>query len=56
MTSDRPYRAARSRAEAIQELHRCSGTQFEPAIVDAFCAEIAESTPDEPASTAVAAA
>jgi HD-GYP domain-containing protein (c-di-GMP phosphodiesterase class II) len=33
MTRDRPYRVAFSQAEAIRELHRCAGTQFEPEIV-----------------------
>jgi two-component system, cell cycle response regulator len=37
MTDDRPYRAALSRAEALTELRRCAGTQFDPAIVTAFC-------------------
>jgi putative nucleotidyltransferase with HDIG domain len=36
MTSDRPYRAAVRPAEAIAELIRCSGTQFDPRVVDAF--------------------
>ncbi len=36
MTSDRPYRRARSPEEGIAELKRCSGTQFDPRIVDAF--------------------
>lgn len=34
--SDRPYRAARSVAEARAEFVRCSGTQFDPAVVEAF--------------------
>jgi diguanylate cyclase (GGDEF)-like protein len=38
MTSDRPYRAAISHAEALAELRRCAGSQFDPAVVDAFCA------------------
>ncbi|MEA2449895.1 MAG: hypothetical protein QOG63_1827, partial [Thermoleophilaceae bacterium] len=33
MTTDRPYRTARTRAGAIRELERCSGTQFDPAVV-----------------------
>jgi diguanylate cyclase (GGDEF)-like protein/putative nucleotidyltransferase with HDIG domain len=33
MTSDRPYRSACSEADAIRELERCSGTQFEPDVV-----------------------
>lgn len=37
MTSDRPYAAARSDEEALAELRRCAGTQFDPAVVRAFC-------------------
>lgn len=33
MTSTRPYRPARSQADALQELRRCSGAQFDPQIV-----------------------
>ena len=36
MVSDRPYRAALSHAEALDELRRCAGTQFDPAVVRAF--------------------
>lgn len=36
MTSDRPYRPAMSRDEAINELRACSGSQFDPAIAEAF--------------------
>jgi putative two-component system response regulator len=36
MTSDRPYRSAMSAAKAIEEVKRCSGTQFDPSIVRAF--------------------
>jgi HD-GYP domain-containing protein (c-di-GMP phosphodiesterase class II) len=36
MTSDRPYRRALTVAEAIEELRRCSGSQFDPSIVKAF--------------------
>jgi HD-GYP domain-containing protein (c-di-GMP phosphodiesterase class II) len=34
MTTDRPYRAARRDAEALEELRRCSGTQFDPDVVE----------------------
>jgi len=36
MTSDRPYRQALSYEEAIEELRRCAGTQFDPQVVKAF--------------------
>jgi putative nucleotidyltransferase with HDIG domain len=37
MTTDRPYRSALTFEEVIAELKRCSGTQFDPELVDAFC-------------------
>ncbi len=36
MVSDRPWRAARSAADAIDELHRFAGSQFDPLVVDGF--------------------
>jgi HD-GYP domain-containing protein (c-di-GMP phosphodiesterase class II) len=36
MTTDRPYREARSPEEALSELRRCAGTQFDPRVVDAI--------------------
>jgi len=36
MTSERPYRSAMSRKEALDEIKRCTGTQFDPAIAAAF--------------------
>ena len=36
MTSDRPYRSALSADEAVAEILGGSGTQFDPACVDAF--------------------
>ena len=38
MTTDRPYRLALSVDEAAAEVRRCRGTQFSPAVVDAFFA------------------
>jgi putative nucleotidyltransferase with HDIG domain len=36
ITSDRPYRSAQPAEYAVSELRRCSGTQFDPDVVDAF--------------------
>jgi diguanylate cyclase (GGDEF)-like protein len=36
MTSDRPYRPKKSRDQAVAELWACSGTQFDPAVVETF--------------------
>lgn len=36
MGADRPYRRGKPMAEIIAELKRCSGTQFDPAVVSAF--------------------
>jgi putative two-component system response regulator len=40
MTSDRPYRPGLSMEEAIAELVRCSGTQFDPSVVTAVVAAV----------------
>jgi putative nucleotidyltransferase with HDIG domain len=36
ITSDRPYRKGRGFAEAREEIRRCSGTQFDPQIVEVY--------------------
>ncbi|HWF24858.1 MAG TPA: diguanylate cyclase [Solirubrobacteraceae bacterium] len=36
ITSDRPYRAARSHEAAVEELTRCAGTQFDPDVTAAL--------------------
>ena len=46
MVSDRPYRNGMSPLAALAELRRCAGTQFDPAVVNAFCAEIVPPLPD----------
>jgi HD-GYP domain-containing protein (c-di-GMP phosphodiesterase class II) len=40
MTSDRTYRKALSREEAIEEIKRNAGTQFDPQIVEMFLESI----------------
>ena len=42
MISDRPYSAAMTTGEALEELRRCAGSQFDPAIVAVFEQVIAE--------------
>ena len=41
MTENRPYRDARDRGEALEELRRNAGTQLDPAVVDALCRVLA---------------
>jgi HD-GYP domain-containing protein (c-di-GMP phosphodiesterase class II) len=48
MTTNRPYRAAMSVEVAVAELRRCSGTQFDPRVVDALVAVVAETTEASP--------
>lgn len=36
MSLQRPYKSARSYAECLEELRRCAGGQFDPAMVEAF--------------------
>ena len=38
MTTDRSYRKAMTPEAAVAELHRCAGTHFDPAVVDALAA------------------
>jgi diguanylate cyclase (GGDEF)-like protein len=42
MTSERPYRAAMTPEEALAELQRCAGSQFDPQVVDAVVAVVSE--------------
>ncbi|HEX5174837.1 MAG TPA: HD-GYP domain-containing protein [Gaiellaceae bacterium] len=40
MTTDRSYRKALSHDDAVAELRRCAGTQFDPEVVDALLAAL----------------
>lgn len=42
MTSDRPYRKALSKEEALQEIRKNAGTQFHPAIAEKFAEMLSE--------------
>ena len=44
MTVTRPYRASLTSQEAIAELRRCAGTQFEPRTVALLCEELEHRT------------
>jgi HD-GYP domain-containing protein (c-di-GMP phosphodiesterase class II) len=48
MTTDRSYRKSLGVERAVEELRRCAGTQFDPAVVDALVAVVTEpSAPSE---------
>ena len=54
MTADRAYRTALGHTAAFRELRAAAGTQFDPAVVDAFLAEVdsAVHDPETPQPTA----
>jgi HD-GYP domain-containing protein (c-di-GMP phosphodiesterase class II) len=45
MISERTYKRGRSVADAVAELQRCSGTQFDGELVAAFLTTLDNSTP-----------
>jgi two-component system, cell cycle response regulator len=49
LTARRPYRPALSPAEALAELRRCSGSQFDPGVVEALGQDLAEEAAPAPA-------
>jgi HD-GYP domain-containing protein (c-di-GMP phosphodiesterase class II) len=59
MRSDRPYRRSLEVEEALAEIGRCSGTQFDPACVEALTEVVAEGwerpAPPEPDGLPLAA-
>lgn len=47
MISERPYRSALTFKQAIAELEKCAGTQFDPNIVRTFIPIVLSTTPDD---------
>jgi len=47
MVHDRPYKTAQSHEEALAELRRHAGTQFDPDVVDQFCTIYADGVPPD---------
>jgi diguanylate cyclase (GGDEF)-like protein/putative nucleotidyltransferase with HDIG domain len=45
MTSDRAYRAAMTHADAVAELARCAGTQFDPRVISALVGYLGQGEP-----------
>jgi GAF domain-containing protein/HAMP domain-containing protein len=50
MTTDRPYRRALPVREALEELRRHAGTQFDPGVVEVFLSGYPFETPEPPRS------
>jgi putative nucleotidyltransferase with HDIG domain len=48
MTTDRSYRRALPVADAVAELERCAGTQFDPSVVAALVSVALDTAPREP--------
>lgn len=55
MISERPFGEAKSQDEALAEISSCGGSQFDPRVLDAFMAEIAERSARSQSSHAHAA-
>jgi diguanylate cyclase (GGDEF)-like protein len=47
MIHDRPYKTARTHREAMDELRKHAGTQFDPDVVGVFCTLFAEGVPPD---------
>ena len=47
MTADRPYRKAMDPKDAIKELNRCSGSQFDPELIKVFIQDVLPADNDQ---------
>jgi putative nucleotidyltransferase with HDIG domain len=47
LTSNRSYREATAVEDALQEILRCTGTQFDPKVAETFCAVVTEAAASE---------
>jgi HD-GYP domain-containing protein (c-di-GMP phosphodiesterase class II) len=56
ITSDRPYRDARSHLAAVEEIVASSGTQFDPEVVEAILQVLGYDRPEKAVSAAGAVA
>jgi diguanylate cyclase (GGDEF)-like protein len=56
MLDERVYKRAMSLEDALEELRRCAGTQFDPHLVDVFCRLVSERAGDAPPTDAPAPA
>ena len=54
LTAPRPYRAAGTIEDALAELRRCAGTQFDPRVVEALAADLSEEQAELSSAAAVA--
>jgi HD-GYP domain-containing protein (c-di-GMP phosphodiesterase class II) len=52
MTAHRPYRVASTAEEALAELRRCAGSQFDPQVVEALAVDLSEELAPTPAPAA----
>jgi diguanylate cyclase (GGDEF)-like protein len=55
MTDDRPYSRGINESEAVAELRRCAGTQFDPQVVNVLCTQLARAGPRPGGAGALAA-